>query len=90
MPLLSPRAKVGSVVTASFSKVLPDVKPFTALEEKETWTSLVKPSLKSDGMMLGLCAREVDRRAVANDTSLRKCQAMVVAGKYDYTVQREW
>jgi hypothetical protein len=55
MPLLSPRAKVGSCATAAREKTVPGAKPSAAVAEKETWTCSLgrKPVVRSAG-------REVD------------------------------
>lgn len=79
MPLLSPRAKVGSLDTADAGKVVPDAKPVTALSEKETWTSsLVKLALRSGGMVEGVCARAGERRVKSAVACWRKRRAMVI------------
>lgn len=55
MPLLSPRAKVGSWATAAREKTVPGRKPSEALAVKETWTCSLgrKPVLRSAGMEEG-------------------------------------
>lgn len=79
MPLLSPRAKVGSFETSEEEKVVPEAKPLTALEEKATWTSfLLKPALRSEGMISGVCARAVESSAAMSEVRWRKRKAMVV------------
>jgi hypothetical protein len=51
MPLLSPRAKVGSCATAAREKTVPGKKPSEAVAVKETWTCSLgrKPVMRSAG-----------------------------------------
>jgi hypothetical protein len=81
MPLLSPRAKVGSCATAAREKTVPGRKPSEAVDVKETWTCSLgrKPVVRSAGRVEGdgFWAWAVGRRRRKGRAWWRRRRAMV-------------